>query len=158
MDNKPYSLYLLLDPREGHTKIRYVGKTKNLLRDRLARHIRDSRKLNHHRANWIRSVIRDGFKPIIKEVCRYSSLEEVNSAEKLFIKYMFNLTNLTEGGDGGIVSRKPNISNDLVCDLYLKGMNSTKISKTYKTCKKRVLAVLRQNNILRPHPTRGSNG
>ena len=59
------------------------------------------------------------------------------------------LTNILDGGDGGIKSRKPNISDDEVIKLYLQGKNSWEIARENRTCRKRVLKIVKNNNLTR---------
>lgn len=52
-------------PRENHW-IRYVGKTKYLLKERLSGHLIDARRGNKtYKCNWIRSMLLDGRVPRI---------------------------------------------------------------------------------------------
>ena len=82
--------------------IRYVGKTKHVLSKRLREHINGAllRNCKTYKDNWIRSVYSNGYKINIKliEECDDSVWEE---RERYWIKEYDNLTNLTEGGDGG---------------------------------------------------------
>lgn len=155
---KVYALYILIDPITN--SIRYVGKTKQDLKERLARHVRDALEMDGatwadrtHRANWIRKVLSQGQRPRISEMCRYNDLESVNAAERFFIHHIRSvrndLTNATAGGDGGIVPRKPAISDAVVLEAYRAGKSSIVISKEFKTCKKRVLSVLKRAGVLR---------
>lgn len=97
-------IYVLKDP--STEEIRYVGKTKNSLEKRLSGHLEKSNNLNNkwYVANWIRSLQNKNQKPIIKLIGEFSD-EEINDAEKYYIKYFkdqgCSLTNATEGGDGG---------------------------------------------------------
>lgn len=96
-------IYTLKDPFTN--EIRYVGKTKYSLNDRLCKHLITYER--NHRANWIRKILKQGKKPIIELV------EEVDERDwKFWEKYWieqfrqwgFNLTNATEGGESGIIS------------------------------------------------------
>ena len=89
-------LYALVDPFTG--EIRYVGKS-NRPKKRYTAHLRDKSKT--HKANWIRSLLGFGAKPILKILKRveYSQWQD---KEKQYIKMFSNLTNFTEGGEGGI--------------------------------------------------------
>ena len=82
--------------------IRYVGKTKYMLHKRLMEHINGAliRNCKTYKDNWIRSVYNKGYVVDIKliEECDDSIWEE---REKYWIKEYANLTNLTEGGEGG---------------------------------------------------------
>jgi len=80
--------------------IRYVGKTNNLEK-RLNEHIRDAKcNKNTHKHNWIRKELKNNKEIKIKilEECNIKNWEE---KEKLWIKKYNNLTNCTEGGEGG---------------------------------------------------------
>jgi hypothetical protein len=156
-----YHTYVLVDPNTK--KIRYVGKTKQLPKERLRRHLRDARERlgdawvdRTHRANWLRQLMATGHKPAMEILHSYSSLEEVNEAERFFIKHIrsvkSDLTNATDGGDGCVVVRSPVVGDVVVVAEYLSGLSSTKIARKYGTCKKRVLTVLKAHDItLRPN-------
>jgi hypothetical protein len=157
--DRQYHLYVLmeLEPKS----IRYIGKTVQGLQTRFRRHIKDAEEKNDdgtwtdttHRANWIRKALSEGKQLKIKSIGEYSDLIQVNEAEKFFIKHFraarADLTNITNGGDGGIASRKPMVSDDVVIREYLSGMGSATIAAKYKTCKKRVLKVLREAGAMR---------
>ena len=90
-------IYSLKDPRTG--EIRYVGKTIKP-KKRLNSHIARSKNRNLHSSNWIKSIIDDGFVPIMEilEICNSDNWEE---REKFWIlKYSeeFKLTNISQGG------------------------------------------------------------
>lgn len=156
-----YATYILADPTTG--AIRYVGKTKQKTRERLRRHVRDALEKSAdgawadrtHRANWIRSLLNHGQEPVLKEIYHYATLEEVNAAERFLIRHIRpvkpDLTNTTDGGDGGIVSRKPACDDGIVIRAYQGGMTSRQIASKYKTCRKRVLGILKQAGVeMRP--------
>lgn len=159
-EHLPYATYVLVDPLTG--QIRYVGKTKQRVAERLGRHVRDAQEKRGerwsditYRANWIRSLLFQGHRPTLEVVHRYATLEEVNEAERFLIRHIrpakSNLTNTTDGGDGGIASRAPVVEDGEVIAAYVGGMSSTKISRKFKTCKKRVLNVLKKAGVaLRP--------
>ena len=96
-------IYTLSDSDE---KIRYVGKTKLYLKQRLYSHILESKNstIPSHKKNWIKSLLLNNERPIIEVI------DEVPESEWPFweqywidqIKsWGFNLTNSTEGGKGG---------------------------------------------------------
>jgi hypothetical protein len=96
-------IYTLSDPFTN--EIRYVGKTKYSLNDRLCKHMITYEK--NHRANWIRKLAKLNAKPIIK------LLEEVSDDEWVFTEiywieqfrqWGFKLLNATKGGESGIIS------------------------------------------------------
>lgn len=60
---KTVFIYALKEPDTG--EIRYVGKTVNL-RKRFRKHLNQSRFENHHRANWIKSLLIRGLEPILE--------------------------------------------------------------------------------------------
>lgn len=92
-------IYVLKDS-DGN--IRYVGKTKHCLSNRLARHMKETRKGNYYRAYWVRQQAKEG-KPISIEL-----VEEVRGGgcerEVFWIaeyrRLGCKLVNTTEGGEG----------------------------------------------------------
>ena len=66
-------IYTLSDPRTPNT-IRYVGKTKRKLSERLNSHISQAKKAeqklikSNHNYNWIISLSRLSLKPVILEL------------------------------------------------------------------------------------------
>jgi len=90
-------IYKLIDPITN--EIRYVGKTDKELSIRKNQHIRDSKRYNNHKSNWIKLLIREGYEPIIEliEECDNDKWEE---REIFWISQYDNLTNGTLGGDG----------------------------------------------------------
>ena len=94
-------IYALTDPRTG--QVRYVGKTRNLAK-RLLGHMDEALRDDTHKARWIRALKRLGLKPghLILEVVN----GDADEAERAWIKKFpkRQLTNATEGGDGGMLS------------------------------------------------------
>jgi hypothetical protein len=95
-------IYALTDPRIG--LVRYVGKAKDLLK-RFAGHLDEARREQTHKARWIRALKREGLIPgtlILEEV----EDGREDQAERLWIKKFppGQLTNATEGGEGGRLS------------------------------------------------------
>ena len=95
----PY-IYALCDP--DTQEVRYVGKTKSI-QERYKAHLTSQSSANTHRKYWIRSLRKQGKKPLIKV------LEEVDASiwkerERWWIAEMrqqgARLTNLTDGGEG----------------------------------------------------------
>jgi group I intron endonuclease len=95
-------IYTLTDPRTGF--VRYVGKADNL-KARYNRHLKA--KGISHRTCWIKRLQAEGMRP------RLEILEEVpqvswQDAERFWISYLkflgFQLTNLTDGGEGVVDS------------------------------------------------------
>ncbi len=93
-------IYCLKDPRDG--AIRYVGKTVQKLRCRLASHFCRDRNEKNYTEAWIKALKNEGIKPIIELI------EEVaetvwEAKEKYYIQYYkelgYKLTNHSIGGD-----------------------------------------------------------
>lgn len=56
-------IYALIDPITE--QVRYVGKTNNIS-DRMKRHLGNLNvDPNKHKVNWIKKLLRQGFKPIL---------------------------------------------------------------------------------------------
>ena len=93
-------IYVLLDPRDN--EVRYVGKTSNP-KSRLSGHITECKKESskHYRAKWIRSLLKDNLKPIIKfiKVCPLNDFEKFET-EYIKIFKSDKLTNSDETGQG----------------------------------------------------------
>ena len=92
--------------------IRYIGKTKQTLKRRLQGHLCNAKKAerlrNHknHNYNWINHELLEGYSIVIEEIdsLDFSDNEDWKWFEQYWISQMkiwgFNLTNLTDGGDG----------------------------------------------------------
>jgi hypothetical protein len=85
--------------------VRYVGKTIKPLEERLQGHIRDALQgIKNHRCHWIRSLLSKKIKPIIALITEVDG--DGCAAEiayiRFFRKHGINLTNGTEGGQGGV--------------------------------------------------------
>lgn len=95
-------IYILIDPND--LVVRYVGKTV-YPKYRLSGHITECKKENvhHRRARWIRSLLKNNLKPILKFV-KICPLSEYKYYESFYIKkYMSDkLTNSDETGQGNI--------------------------------------------------------
>ena len=104
--------YTLSDPRSPNI-IRYIGKTSQKLARRLDQHISTTKRANgekgsrNHNTNWITSLLNVGLKPLIIEIDTFEcdkSSKEWQIVEKYWISqcksWGFELTNLTDGGDG----------------------------------------------------------
>jgi len=94
-------LYYLADPRTD--EVRYVGWTVDTMR-RLKTHQKPKAKDKSYRANWVRSLIRDGVAPrlVVKVVLQDEA--EAKAAEVRAISVLrargYRLVNGTVGGDG----------------------------------------------------------
>lgn len=99
-------IYGLYDPRNG--ELRYIGKAK-CLKTRLFGHMTTpSLKQNHHRAHWLRQLDTLGLRPEIK-VIEETAERKWQERERHWINHFrnlgANLTNTTEGGEGGATCR-----------------------------------------------------
>ena len=93
-------IYLLRDPNTG--VVRYVGKTRQQLKIRLAAHVRRSKEKKTHRDCWIVGLVAGGLRPLA-EVIEVAGADW--SAREIFwIAYYracgCELTNQTAGGEG----------------------------------------------------------
>ena len=92
-----YGLYSTEDE-----KIRYIGKTKFKLSKRLTEHVNGAllRNGKTYKDNWIRKVYNKGYEVKITQIeeCDDGIWEE---RENYWINQYNDLTNLTDGGDGG---------------------------------------------------------
>lgn len=94
-------IYMLIDPISRQP--RYIGKSNNPL-DRLKFHIGDKRRSK--KKYWIQNLRSQGLLPLL-EIVDEVSLNEWQFWEIYWINQMkawgFNLTNGTEGGEGGFI-------------------------------------------------------
>jgi len=94
-------IYILIDPRDN--QVRYVGKTKSKNR-RYYQHMNEASKgTRTHKNNWLLSLKNKGLKPemVIIDECEDDSwifLEKWYL--EVFKAWGYNLTNLTQGGEG----------------------------------------------------------
>ncbi len=97
-------IYALADPLDPGT-IRYVGKTVKPLHRRLAEHVADRNRANRfcHRMAWIRKLVREGRKPVIRalEICSDTVWVEREQHWIKQFKVSGRLINGTDGGEGG---------------------------------------------------------
>lgn len=97
-----FYVYGLLDPK--NFELKYIGQTydlKNRYFDHLSR--RNLKKITY-KANWIKSLVKNGLYPIMIILEIHHTFNDVKKAEEDLISYFSyigcNLTNLTLGGDG----------------------------------------------------------
>jgi len=94
-----YMIYTLSD----NYGVRYIGKTKDI-KYRYYRHIYESKNGKTFKENWIKKTLLNNGK-IILEILDVCNEETVDFFECYWISQFktwgFELTNLTEGGDGG---------------------------------------------------------
>lgn len=95
-------IYALVDSREPD-ELRYIGVTSVKLATRLRQHIGSSQE-KHHRAHWIRKVLREGGSVNIRSLMTCNT-EAAGRLETDVIGFYrragCRLTNSTIGGDGG---------------------------------------------------------
>lgn len=121
-------IYGLYDPRTKLTSdtIRYVGKTKMTLKERLQAHIDNAKKLtgkkSYHSVYWINSLLKNNIKPeiFLIEECNDENWQD---REKYWISYYPNLTNYDEGGGSCTFFKKEIHQYDLNGN-YLKSFES----------------------------------
>lgn len=96
--NMEIFIYTLANPITK--EVRYVGKTNNL-KVRFWHHLKT--KKNTHSSSWIKSLKNQGLKPEM-EILEKCDLSNWEFLEKYWISQFkawgFNLTNLTDGGEG----------------------------------------------------------
>lgn len=101
-----YLIYILMDP--FYYEVRYVGLSTRGIRRAKDHFCPCNLKVNTHKTNWIKSVIRQGSMPIIRVVQQWRSMgyKELCAAEVYWISYFKGvgcpLTNATDGGGGMI--------------------------------------------------------
>jgi hypothetical protein len=96
-------VYALSDSRKPES-IRYIGKTIQPVTKRLAAHMAKSKHGKTRRCCWINSVISGGGRILVWTLSTHHCEAELSAAEIKAISIHralgFNLTNLTDGGDG----------------------------------------------------------
>ena len=98
-------LYCLYNPMT--CEIRYIGRTKRELRVRLNEHICNANKKskNKYLYTWIRSLLKNGIRPKIKQLTIVEGWEQSHIKEREIInkyKDKFNLVNMEDRGEGGL--------------------------------------------------------
>ncbi len=90
---KRYIIYTLSCPKTNVVK--YIGQTY-YIKDRFRQHIAESRRTEHYKSYWIRSLMNEGLKPII-EVLDVVEESDANFWEKYWIEqfksWNFSLVN-----------------------------------------------------------------
>lgn len=94
-------IYGLFDPRTGY--LRYIGKTVQSLNERVNQHLArvDS---NTHKNMWLRQLKEQGLRPVCVSIAQ-CTVDAVDQLERVWIALFkelgADLTNHTEGGEGG---------------------------------------------------------
>lgn len=99
------AIYLLRDPRDG--RVRYVGKAVDPVR-RLRQHLAPFKLQARTRKNsWLKGLLASSQRPLLEIIDRVES-ELADEAERFHIfmhrEFGADLTNGTEGGEGGAVT------------------------------------------------------
>jgi hypothetical protein len=105
------NIYALSDPREPHD-YRYVGRTVKNPAERLKGHVQVAlsktpdgswRNAVTHKNAWIRSLARDGYRPIATLLAQCEPRDLVFAEQQMIATLReagYRLTNATEGGEG----------------------------------------------------------
>lgn len=109
-------IYVLYNPI--NSKIRYIGRTKQTLKKRLAVHLSTSRKKRKdnlsktfsHKENWINKLLKNGIKPKIRLLTTIKGWKESHILEKSLIQKHLLKHNLVNGDDRGPGKLSKNIS------------------------------------------------
>ncbi len=103
--SKEFLVYGLQDPRNRH--IRYVGLSTDGEKRPNEHRFDSSLKLKNHKNSWLKNLFNEGFDYIIVVLQRCDSQDEVNDAERFWVKFYRSiecldhpLTNMTDGGEG----------------------------------------------------------
>lgn len=137
-DNEKYVyIYTLSDPRNN--EIRYVGKTKQKLNNRLSSHLSEIKRGNkNHRCNWIRKLLKEDIKPKI-DILDIVPECEWKFWETYWISQMkqwgLHLVNGSNGGEGG-----DNLNKEQIEELRKRMIenNPMFISEVVEKCSKRM--------------------
>lgn len=137
--------------------IRYVGKTNNI-KDRIKRHINESKKCRTHKEKWIFNMLQNNLKPKI-EIIEDVPYNEWERCEIYWISQLkcwgFNLLNGTSGGEGsdGFKGKKHNEkSKEKIRLNYLENKNIRKLPRKIignENFKCEILEFLPDKNLLK---------
>lgn len=102
-------IYGLYDPRSG--ALRYIGQTVHGARRRSYGHMCDAKRKPHtHVARWLLDLGHAGLRPVVKVLATCDAIETIGAMEQRWIADARargeNLTNITDGGDGGALGLK----------------------------------------------------
>lgn len=96
-------IYVLIDPISF--KVRYIGRTKGSLSNRLSRHICDAKYQkyyrNTHKVCWIKSLLVLNKRPIIRQVIEVEGWENSHKIERSLIEKTLKIRNLVNHSDLG---------------------------------------------------------
>ncbi len=126
---REYLIYGLVCPKAGC--VRYVGKSSSgLKRPNAHRQVCFYKKeFDTHKSRWIRSLLSEGLDYSVVILTRLNSSQELNDAERYWIKYLGDsgcaLTNGTLGGDGQSPGYTPSAEALAKVSAKLKGRKQT---------------------------------
>ncbi len=127
-----YKIYTLTHPITN--EIRYVGRTKETLNNRLKTHLRAKDK--SHRVNWIKSLQNENLIPNINLICETESFENCIELEQYYIKKYrdlnYRLVNMTDGGDSSIGYKHTDVVKKQLSILTKNRMKDTNVISNLK--------------------------
>lgn len=139
-----YQVYTLTDPRTNIVK--YVGKTQESLAKRLSKHIYDSKKHKNRRTNWLKNLLKNGFKPKIELLESFDNSQDCYFAEIYWISQFrtwgFNLVNATDGGEGSTNYKPSKETLQKMSCIMTKYWSTRKKPKEKKLSKKEQYSLL----------------
>lgn len=131
------TIYCLIDPFT--LKVRYIGRTKNSLAERLYYHLGKARwykKRNiktTHVHNWLNKCIRNGKSPIIRKLCEVTGWKASHKIEKCLInRYKDRLVNLSDRGEGGLNKTITKAQKQKISETLKRKYANNEIEKTTK--------------------------
>jgi len=97
--DRPHSIYLLIDPRDG--AVRYVGKSKNP-GARLNAHIKESlKRQNTAKKTWIHHLVTHNQAPLIKVIAQIPDEAQARAMESITCrKYRDTIYNIHDPAKG----------------------------------------------------------
>lgn len=136
---KNIHIYVLKDPETG--EVRYVGKTKLTLEQRLKGHINEKNK--NYKCNWIKSLKAKDLVPIIESIERVSD-ETWAEREVYWIQYYKELdAKLVNSDDGGLGGHNPTV------EVRAK-MSSAQKGKKFSAEHRAKIASATKNRLMSP--------
>ena len=142
------NIYTLEDPITK--EIRYIGRTKNSLKVRLSGHLSKSKKGKNHKDNWLKNLTNQKLKPIINllEVVEgwTESYQKEQQIIKEYLKKGFNLVNLHDRGEGGLLRSFSQEQKDKISNTVKKLHNEGKLS-----CGRKMIDLYDLNGVFIKH-------
>tara|TARA_R110000868_G_scaffold76573_3_gene220129 strand:+ start:10312 stop:10968 length:657 start_codon:yes stop_codon:yes gene_type:complete len=131
-------IYKLIDPITN--EVRYIGKTKKVLKKRLYEHLTiRNLKPKTHKNHWIRSLLSKNLKPKI-ELLEITDEHTWQLSEQQHIKRFrgsgVNLTNATNGGDGALGCKRSRESIQKILDTKKKRYGELAFKNSEETKRK----------------------